>query len=366
MHYTRVHIKEIRSFTHIIDRLRTELSWGALIPDHLHTSSQSSSYSAIREPCMMLASALSNSIALLEDTFTYAYDIKDWPPRPPATPGILADDGKVDPNFLVSAYSPAQSELANTVRLLKLQIGTIHASLDRRHSKSQGSTLFDGSDLYDDPNSMDEASKEVFSISVFTVSLLQLAADLNTALRVGKRIATKLATVRRRRLWFPKLSREWFRSHPTVAAYDRGDFDLEQFEEDDPKRSTEVEQVEGIAEEEEDLDDTTPPVSALPISLSQGSSAGQLSAHSSADLPQQKSITLLERFRRLRQSSYRRVRRIWASLIMPRRTLSKAIYRVKHSRHLQYALKNAFGIALLSLPAFLPLNQGGQLLYTRH
>lgn len=52
-------------------------------------------------------------------------------------------------------------------------------------------------------------------------------------------------------------------------------------------------------------------------------------------------------------------KKLWASLIGPRRKLSRSIHSLKHSRHLQYGLKNAIGIALLSLPAFLPKEQGG-------
>lgn len=57
----------------------------------------------------------------------------------------------------------------------------------------------------------------------------QLAADLNTALRVGKRIITKLITRKRRRVWLPKLTRSWFTSHTSVMSYEVGDFNIEQF-----------------------------------------------------------------------------------------------------------------------------------------
>lgn len=53
-------------------------------------------------------------------------------------------------------------------------------------------------------------------------------------------------------------------------------------------------------------------------------------------------------------------KQIWASLVKPRRHWSKVLRNLKHSRHLQYGLKNAIGIAFLSLPAFLLPSQGGR------
>lgn len=60
-----------------------------------------------------------------------------------------------------------------------------------------------------------------------------------------------------------------------------------------------------------------------------------------------------------RWTTWFKFKRLWASFIVPRRKLSRSIHSLKHSRHLQYGLKNAIGIALLSLPAFLPREQGG-------
>jgi hypothetical protein len=174
-----------------------------------------------------MSSTLEKALSLLEETIAHAFDV----PRA----STFTPDGKLDGDKLLAAYPKAQDDITQAVRLLKVQLGTIHNSSDRRTRSSLSST------------EIDDVSKEVFAISLFTVSLLQvgiliccnneslrpptvqLAADLNTALRVGKRIITKLLMRQRRRLWFPKLTRSWFTSHTSTMRYEAGDFNIEQF-----------------------------------------------------------------------------------------------------------------------------------------
>jgi hypothetical protein len=127
---------------------------GSTIPDRLRSpSSCIAIYSAIEEPCRIMSSALEQALSLLEDTVAHAFDV---PRTRPSTP-----DGKLDGDKLLSAYPKAQGDVAQAVKLLKVQLGTIHNSLERR-TKSSDST------------EIDDVSKEVFAISLFTVSLLQV------------------------------------------------------------------------------------------------------------------------------------------------------------------------------------------------
>lgn len=57
----------------------------------------------------------------------------------------------------------------------------------------------------------------------------KLAADITTALNVGQRIVEKLSARNRRRLWLPKITRDWFRENTAVTKYDVDDFNIEQF-----------------------------------------------------------------------------------------------------------------------------------------
>lgn len=137
---------------------------------------------------------------------TYAFDIP--PAHLPETKRLPLSE--LQPNTLLVAYRDAHDDLNQAVRLLKL--GVAQASLDRRQQAGA-----------------DEASAQAFATSLFTVSLLQLAADLKTALGVGERLIMKLSTQHTRRIWLPKLTREWFRSYPSPLSYDAQNFNIEQF-----------------------------------------------------------------------------------------------------------------------------------------
>jgi hypothetical protein len=57
--------------------------------------------------------------------------------------------------------------------------------------------------------------------------------------------------------------------------------------------------------------------------------------------------------------------RIWRvrAVLRIRLGLSKVIRAIQHSSHLRHALKNAAGVALLSIPAFLPTDSAGEKRY---
>lgn len=58
-------------------------------------------------------------------------------------------------------------------------------------------------------------------------------------------------------------------------------------------------------------------------------------------------------------------RSIWdrSGVVLTRVLLSQGFHTLKHSRHVHFALKQTIGISLLSLPAFLPLGNGGRSWY---
>lgn len=79
------------------------------------------------------------------------------------------------------------------------------------------------------------------------------------------------------------------------------------------------------------------------------------------------SIPIAERIPRVgRTSSLHRALRMIPNIWRDRRILhirlcaSKIIRAIQHSSHLRHALKNAFGVTLLGLPAFLPTGSAGQ------
>ena len=146
--YGRLHIKEIHSFIHLIERLRSELSCaslrervthslnefigGSTIPVYLRTPSVSRMYSAFEAPAVIMTDALCDALQLLEHTISYAFDI-------PLSHSPLKDP----PNSQL--YANQQRVISEAVRLLKLQLGTVHASLDRnRNDVTSSSNPKDG------------------------------------------------------------------------------------------------------------------------------------------------------------------------------------------------------------------------------
>lgn len=126
-----------------------------------------------------MSSALGESLSLLEDTITYTYDI----PRAHLPSSKKDSPSKIDPTELLPAYAAAQDSLVNAVKLLKLQLSTVHESLDRRRRLSQH---------LDD---VDDASKEVFAISLFVVSLLQVRGLIGLLFSRVQGILTVLCAV---------------------------------------------------------------------------------------------------------------------------------------------------------------------------
>lgn len=109
------------------------------------------------------------------------------------------------------------------------------------------------------------------------------------------------------------------------------------------------EQREGVVEEEENLEEA-------------GSLPPPITLRERADLRVRRgsvSDSVRQRVQNIQWFWSFKSKKIWASFIGPRRKLSKVIHALKHSRHLRYGLKNAIGIAMLSLPAFLPGDKGG-------
>lgn len=86
----------------------------------------------------------------------------------------MDDLRKLEPAGLLAAYATTQEDLSNAVKLLKLQLGTVHASLDRKKRSATGSSSTKYHLSPNETGSEDQDSKEVFTISLFAVSLLQV------------------------------------------------------------------------------------------------------------------------------------------------------------------------------------------------
>lgn len=142
---------------HCLNHISFYIVGGSMVPDHLRSSRSYVLYAAVEAPCKTISESLCCSIQLLEDTINYGFDL----------PG--ASSSSVRPADLLAAYQKTHEDAASAVKLLKIQLSATHASLDRRRRSSPLAFREDPED--------DEFSKEVFAISLYTVSLLQVCLE---------------------------------------------------------------------------------------------------------------------------------------------------------------------------------------------
>jgi hypothetical protein len=134
------------------------------------------------------------------------------------------------------------------------------------------------------------------------------------------------------RLWFPKLSLAWLGRPPKAVILDDWDMSTIVHRPGSEMSLSSEEARQGIAER----------TSALPRSAT-----GRLEMYEDyQDKPKRNYFKNIPQF----------FRRGWSypSTLRARLLLSKAFRSVQHSQHIHHALKNAAGVALLSVPAFLP------------
>lgn len=310
--YSRLHVQELHSFMSIIQRIRTELSWGETIPFSLrsYTTEKSQIYESFDGPATSTANQVYASLILVERTIKDAFDV-ERPHDDSSTPAL-------------EDFSKQSQDLENAARLLKLNLGTAHALVDR--SRGTG-----GSDVH----GVDDSSKGLFSMSLFAVSLIQIAEDAALTLRIGRGILLKLRERRQCRLWLPKLTRQWFYESSYSTEWSSAGIEADIITRD-ISTGLPHPRDEEVKAEEEYQEHHELPRNASPVT-------------------ERASTKLLSRLFRI--PVYLTAE--WTSLMLFRMRLSRAIHRLKHSRHLRYALKNGIGVLLLSLPAFLPYNGQG-------
>jgi hypothetical protein len=196
--------------------------------------------------------------------------------------------------------------------------------------------------------------QQVFDFCLFTISLSQvscpwhpspshvlitpqMAQEMLHALHVGENIATTYESSALR-LWHPRFSWAWLGLSPsTIVLEERGTF----------------------------LDDETPETATM---LSPEETLQGLAEHNYA--PGHGSGTALKTSKLTGTPfsfrwCYSLASYVWnhAQMFRFRLSLSRWIRLTQHSSHLKHAIKNAAGVALLSVPAFLPVASSGQYSY---
>lgn len=145
------------------------------------------------------------------------------------------------------------------------------------------------------------------------------------------------------RLWYPRVSLAWLGVTPTMVSFDEGGTFLDESLPDEPNLLSEREALQGIAErtysEDQDDDYVKRLTTKKPRIIGRPFSARW--------------------FRSLIYSTWNHPKALRARL-----RLSRLLKSLEGSPHLRHAFKNAAGVALLGLPAFLASDTSGAFLPT--
>ncbi|RDB24188.1 Uncharacterized protein C26F1.08c [Hypsizygus marmoreus] len=301
----RLSVKSLKPFIGTIEHLRQELSWGMSFPQQSQlTGHETDVIKAFYHPALELGCALLDSIKAMEQIIIACFDRS----LPPARTRLQKQDLLAAKTRLTAAWIAAREELRTACDNWEAQ----------QRSADQEERI--------------ETPSKIFELCSFMISLLQMAHDVRNALNATEAILA-LHTTSSLRLWHPRLSLAWLGVTPsTVILEERGVFVGEAIHEPATTLSQD-EALQGIAETSESL---PPRVLEKSLRKQQGPvfSAGWF--HSVAYHVWNNSRTLRGRL-----------------------VLSGYLRSVEHSPHLRHAFKNAAGISILSIPAFLPIDSPG-------
>jgi hypothetical protein len=171
-----------------------------------------------------------------------------------------------------------------------------------------------------------------------------MAHEIHHALQISHNTACLHETCRVR-LWHPRFSWAWLGVAPSTFVLDeRSTILAEEFSDRDTNLSLEETQ-QGLVEHHDVFN--------------------VLNRDLSPSTPTAEKATGVDN-KRARLFSFRDIHlvipRMWRirAVLRIRLGLSKVIRAIQHSSHLRHALKNAAGVALLSIPAFLPTDSAGE------
>lgn len=311
---------------------------------------------ALEQPAQALGAALLDAMSVIERTIILAFHQSDPPARlfswreekcPPPV-------GKVEATGNISDDSMPRSgdwTFCQTVAITKAESDLLAA---RDHAREELQSVF--SSLHtthsSDHTGRPHLSKEALTSCLTVIALLQMAQEILIALQVAQRFATCYENSRPR-LWHPRLSLAWLGVPPGP------------YISDDPNaQNALLTQSDGTVTPVADNNYTAP-------EWKQG-----LREHAYG-VDVRRSAMKTARMRATRKDSEDRdpkhgergwvcnlshwIHYAWSSTktLRFRIRLWRVLKATQRSSHLRHALKNACGVALLSLPAFLPPSTGG-------
>ncbi|KAF8061449.1 hypothetical protein FPV67DRAFT_1703736 [Lyophyllum atratum] len=292
----RVSVKHLKPFIGTIEHLRRELSRGMTFPQHPDSIAPLNDViKAFYSPALELGCAILDSMSAIEQIVLACF----------GQSVSLACTRTQEHNLFM-----ARKRLSAALIRARAELRAVCDMAEFGLQSSEGDV---------------DLPLKVLDMCSFMISLLQMAQTMRNALNEAQNILV-LYTTSNVRLWYPRFSLAWLGVPPSMMFIEERGLVMDE-EIQDVAATSPQEALQGIAEQE--------------------------SPAASATLPKKRATTM-ENYLPSYASIWNNPRTLAARLL-----LSRFLKSVEHSPHLRHAFKNAVGIAILSIPAFLPVTSLG-------
>jgi hypothetical protein len=310
-HETSIPVTSLKPFIRTIEHLRRELSWGM----STHRASLSlihpETFRLLATPTRLLGESILQDMDLIRRIVSLAYQS-----------GIKPHDFRAERRAIVEA----ESQLLQTKGDVRNELEGIFETL--------------GPDLSQLPQDVCDLTLAMISLlqvsTSLTVGMYLTLSQMGTEMQKALQVCTRMITLYESssyRVWYPRLSIAWLGLPPRSSMLDEQEAIPLEYQPHETNLTAE-EAREGVEEYN------------LPVPDGDAKSEGG---------------STLKKVARVNPTVV--IRRIWRSarVVRIRLRLSGWERAIHHSPHLKHAFKNAAGVALLSLPVFLPPGSSGAL-----
>ncbi|KAL1705659.1 hypothetical protein EV121DRAFT_279390 [Schizophyllum commune] len=307
-----VGVKPLKPLVFVVEQLRRDLSWGMSFPRVVRETQSSSEVDILqsfRDPALELGGALLESLEAVKRVIGLCYDHALKP--------VTLDQEKIQLHNCNERLNVAIVAARNKLKDICDELGIQRtATLDGHFGLSQ----------------------EVYDLCLFMISLLQMAHSMRHTITIVQDLVASYENSPIR-LYYPRFTAAWLGVAPASIIHEEG------------------EQV----TEQSDNPAYTDPNDTLENLVSQTSDDGDADSDSLREKGKGKRQVIAAR-----PLSYA----WWAAVLQVawnmrttlryRLMLSRFLRSLLHSSHVKHAFKNAMGVALLSIPAFLPNGSPGR------
>ncbi|KAI0029310.1 hypothetical protein K488DRAFT_56638 [Vararia minispora EC-137] len=298
----RLNVKSLKPFVAIVEYLRRELMWGRTTHKYRH---EKETIDALQPAVIELGSAAMEAMEVVERCVRATYRYRLGYPLP------LADEEKAVQTVrakLIEARDHARDQLKRVFDIMGQEGATSQLSL--------------------------QPSRDRSNYCLFVISLLQMSHEMRQALQIAGDLLA-LWNSSHTRLWTPRFSRHWLGIAPhQIVTEEQTEVPDDPIPHGPARRMSVPEAQQGIREQR-----------------------GHRSSVSGAEAARELfRLRVATKHPHGHGPSPLSVYHVWSSesVLAARLALAPIVHSLRHSRHLQHAVKNALGVFLLTLPVFYP------------